>query len=89
MPNLAPVVKYSTAYTDEERAIIAGYLLRQRQGTLDALASSVRGAEITTDIGQENQRRYYQICEAYSRFLLFWAGYQVEKNQMYAPPPGM
>ena len=83
MPNLAPVVKQGNEYTDAERAVIAGYLLRQREGTLKALASSERGAQITTDIGQENQRRYYQICEAYSRFLLWWIGYPVMKNEMY------
>jgi hypothetical protein len=80
---LAPVVQSAGLYTPEEKAVIAGFLLRQRQGTLQALASSERGAQITTDIGQENQRRYYQICEAYSRFLLDKVGYQTAKNRMY------
>lgn len=81
--NLAPLVLRPSEYTDEERSVIAGYLLRQRQGTLAALASSERGAVLTSDIGQEQQRRYYQICEAYSRFLLYWIGYAVPKNKMY------
>jgi hypothetical protein len=84
--NLAPVVLRPSEYTDEERAVIAGYLLRQRHGTLAALSSSERGAVITSDIGQEQQRRYYQICEAYSRFLLYWIGYAVNKNKMYGEP---
>lgn len=86
---LAPVSKRPSEYTDEERAVIAGYLLRQRAGTLKALSSSERGATITTDIGQENQRRFYQIGEAYSRMLLYRIGYEVEKNMMYGAPQTM
>ena len=82
--NPAPVALKPSQYTDDERAVIAGYLLAQRAGTLQALSSSELGAVITTDIGQEEQRRYYQVCEAYSRFLLYWIGYEVNKNQMYA-----
>lgn len=83
MPNLAPVVKQT--YTDHERAVIAGYLLHQRAGTLQALSSANRGLQITTEWGTENQLRHYKTCEGYSRFLLYWIGYQVEKGQMYVP----
>lgn len=81
MPQFAPVVKQT--YTDEERAIIAGYLLRQRAGTLEALASakvSVTLYEVDYSI---NQRRYYRDAESYSRFLLYWIGYETPKDQLY------
>lgn len=79
---LAPVVKRT--YTDEERAVIAGFLLRQRAGTLKALSSSDRYALITTDYGSVNQQRYYRDCEQYSRFLLAKISYPVAKGAMYA-----
>lgn len=82
MPNLAPVVKQT--YTDEERAVIAGYLLRQRAGTLQALSSTERWMEITTDIGPQRGVKYYSNCESYSRFLLYWIGYTVNRKEMYA-----
>lgn len=82
MANLAPVVKQT--YTDEERAVIAGYLLRQRDGTLRALASTERWMQITTDVGPQNGVKYYSNCESYSRFLLYVIGYQVKKGTMYA-----
>jgi hypothetical protein len=81
---LPPVVKPIGQYTPEERAVIAGFLLRMRQGTLSALAAADRGVEITTEYGMINQRWYYQICEQYSRFLLYDAGYPTAKNRMYA-----
>lgn len=82
---LAPIVQKPSQYTDEERAVIAGALLWHRAGILQALASSERGAVITNDIGQENQRRYYQILEQGNRFMLYWFGYETFKNRMYAP----
>lgn len=86
---LAPVVRRGPQYSDEERAVIAGYLLQQRRGTLQALSSSSREMEIDTEFGRYNQLRYYQICEAYSRFLLYWIGYEVNKGQMYGQPETM
>ncbi len=83
MPNLAPVVMRGPQYSDEERAIIAGYLLQMRQGVLRALSSSARYVEITTDYGAMKQLAFYQIEEQYSRFLLYWIGYPVEKGNMY------
>lgn len=85
--NLAPVVKSGTQYTDEERAVIAGYLLKMRQGTLTALDSSERGEKIQTDIGLQNQVKYYSNCEQYSRFLLYWIGYEVMRKRMYYGEP--
>lgn len=83
MPQLAPVVK--DQYTDEERAVIAGYLLRQRAGTLQALASSDRYATLDNGYAPVRQQRYYRDAESYSRFLLYWIGYEVQKGQLYNP----
>lgn len=80
---LSPIVKKVSQYTDEERAIIAGYLLKQRAGTLLASQSSERGAQLELDIGLDKQAVYYRNAEAYSRFLLYWAGYPVHKDRMY------
>lgn len=82
MAQLAPVVKRK--YTDEERAVIAGYLLGKRAGVLKALSSSFRYAELTKEFGAENQLRYYQLAEAFTRWELYWIGYTVQKDQMYA-----
>jgi len=87
--NLPPVSLRPSEYTDDERAVIAGYLLRQRSWTLQALASSDRMAEISTDYGRVNQQRYYQACEQYSRLLLYRIGYAVEKKGMYGQPAGV
>lgn len=81
MATLPPDVRKN--YTDEERAIIAGYLLHQRLGTLKALSSTTKGAEIETDIGLQEHAKYYSNCESYSRFLLYWLGYEVQRNMMY------
>ena len=83
MPQLAPIVK--SQYTDEERAIAAGYLLHMREGLLKALASTKRADEITLDGEFIKTYRYYRIGEAWSRFYLFWLGYETPKNQLYTP----
>jgi hypothetical protein len=83
MPQLAPVVK--TQYTDEERAVIAGYLLHRRQGLLKALASVDLANEISVDGYFVKTFRYYKIAEAWNRFELFWIGYETPKNQLYTP----
>ena len=83
MPQLAPVVKET--YTDEERAVIAGYLLGKRRGLLQALASTERATEINVDGYFVKTYRYYRIGEAWSRFYLYWAGYETGKDQLYTP----
>jgi len=73
-------------YTDAERALIAGYLLHHRAGTLQALSSC---SSIPAEIDGGSMAtcgRYYRDAEAYSRFLLYWIGYPVGKGRMYAPP---
>lgn len=85
--NPAPVVKRGPDYPDDIRAEIAGYLLHMREGTLRALESSERGAKIQTDIGLQNQAKYYSNCEEYSRFLLYWIGYEVMRKRMYYGEP--
>jgi hypothetical protein len=81
MPNLAPV--HDGPYSDEERALIASYLLGKRAGTLQALAS-VKGLPPGSTYGWgEGSLSYYQHAEAYSRFLLWWIGYPTQVNQMY------
>lgn len=79
--NLPPVK--SGPYTDEERALIASYLLWQRQGTLDALNSVGSAPPGGTENWGEGNQRYYKNAEAYSRFLLYWIGYKVPKGGMY------
>jgi hypothetical protein len=80
---LPPLVLRPSEYTDEQRAVAGGYLLGMRSGTLQALASSEKGVLIATDIGLQNQIKYYSNCEEYSRFLLYWIGYQVYRKKMY------
>ena len=79
--NLPPIVQ--PPYTDEQRQLIASYLLHMRAGTLSALSSSSRKIEIDSAIGVGRERQYYTNAESYSRFLLYWVGYQVRKNGMY------
>lgn len=85
MPQQPPFVPM-LGYTDEQRSLIAGFLLHFREGTLKALASlgSVK-AGITSGMA-EAEYRYYVHAEAYSRQLLFYVGYPVAKDEMYAPP---
>lgn len=79
--NLPPDIRQT--YTDRERAVIAGYLIRKRVGTLQALRSARSIKPDTTDGWAEGSVQYYQDAEAYSRFLLYWIGYQVGKDQNY------
>jgi len=84
MPFPLPVPPYP--YDDETRAIIAGYLLHHRAGTLDALRSVGHPIAGQTEGWAEGNYHYYQAAESYSRFLLYWLGYPVQRNQMYEPP---
>jgi len=77
-----------SAYQPDERALIAGYLLHQRAGTLKALESYGSIPADTTELLAERGYDYYLRAESYSRFLLYWIGYPVQRNQMYVPPPG-
>jgi hypothetical protein len=81
MPNLPPT--QMPPYTDAERALIASYLLQKRVGLLQALRSVEHAPPQSTDGWGEGNQRYYRDAEAYSRFLLWWIGYPVNKNQMY------
>lgn len=83
MPQLAPIVK--DTYTDDERAIIAGYLLGKRQGILKALESTDKMQETNVDGYFIKTYRYYRIGESWSRFYLYWIGYETAKNQLYTP----
>lgn len=81
MPNLPPIE--IGPYSDQERALIASYLLHQRAGTIAALRSVQAGLPHDTLGWSEGGSQYYTHAEAYSRFLLYWIGYPVAKNQMY------
>lgn len=81
MPNLPPL--HYGPYTDEERALIASYLLLQRAGTLSALESARSVTPGTTEGWAEGNERYYTNAESYSRFLLAGIGYKVKKDMMY------
>lgn len=83
MPDLPPI--HDGPYNDAERALIASYLLHQRAGTLAALGSSSKAPAGSTEGWGEGNVNYYKHAEAYSRFLLYWIGYPVQKNQMYIP----
>jgi hypothetical protein len=80
-PPLMPEV-----YTDYERALIAGYLLRMRHGTLQAKGSVGSPPAGSTEGWAEGNFLYYKDAERYSRFLLWWIGYPVGKDQMYVQP---
>lgn len=80
---IPPIVKPPGQYTDQERAVIAGYLLFMRAGTLSALSSS---EQIPKHVGRgfgEQSYWYYADAESYSRFLLNDIGYRVGRRQMY------
>lgn len=66
--------------SDRDAAIIAGYLLRQREGTLMALDSTEYADAITDDDIGDFGATYYRYAEAYSRFLLWKLGYSVPKG---------
>ncbi len=86
MPQRPPVY-WPQPLTDEDRALIAGYLLHHREGTLEAL-SSLGSVVSGLNAGQfDIMYRYYRSAEAYSRFLLYWVGYPVEKGKMYEVKP--
>jgi hypothetical protein len=84
MDILPPVIKET--YTARERAIIAGYLIRMRSGTLRALASVGSAVQGATAGWAEGNQRYYRDAERYSRYLLYWAGYEVAKGENYEAP---
>lgn len=79
--NLPPIIKES--YSDAERALIAGYLVRKRTGTLKAVESTGSVTQGTTEGWGEGAFRYWKDCERYSRYLLFYVGYPVLKNKNY------
>lgn len=83
MAQYAPVVK--DQYTDEERAVIAGYLLKRRNGLLKALASTNKADEINIDGFFTKTYRYYRSAESWNRFELYWVGYEVPKDGTYTP----
>jgi hypothetical protein len=85
MDVLPPVIKET--YTPAERAIIAGYLIRMRGGTLRALASVGSATQGETSGWAEGNQRYYRDAERYSRYLLYWAGYIVAKGENYEEVP--
>jgi hypothetical protein len=74
----------SATYSDEEAAIIAGYLIRMREGTLQALQSGEYADQLTPDIPDITGKEYYRHAEAYSRWLLYWIGYPVAKNEQWS-----
>lgn len=81
--SLPPVVR--PHYSDEEAAIIAGYLIYHRDTLLLALESTTH-AEITRpDYPGASGAEYYRHAEAYSRYLLYWIGYETGTNQQWAP----
>lgn len=79
--NLLPIIKDS--YTDAERALIAGYLVRKRSGAIKALRSVGSIIRESTEGWAEGSFRYYRDAERYSRYLLFWIGYPVERGKNY------
>jgi hypothetical protein len=82
---LTPVVK--SEYTARERAIIAGYLIGKRAGVLRALSSVGAATAGATSGWAEGNQRYYRDAERYSRFLLYYVGYEVEKGKNYEEVP--
>jgi len=81
VPQVEPIT--DKVYTDPERALIAGYLIHMRAGTLQALHSTGHPKLGSTDGWGEGTFRYYQDCERYSRFLLHWIGYDVQRGKNY------
>jgi len=70
-------------YTVDQYRYIAGFLLRQRAGILQALESVTSGPASMIPLWQSPQARYYRDAESLTRYLLWVCGYGVEKNQMY------
>jgi len=75
-------------YTDEERALIAGYLLRMRAGTQRAKDSVDRAPPNQTGGWGEGNQRYYRNALQYSSFLLSWIGYLPNGQTAPQAPPG-
>jgi hypothetical protein len=82
---LPPLVK--SEYTARDRAIIAGYLIKMRAGTLRALTSVGAATVGATSGWAEGNQRYYRDAERYSRYLLYWLGYETEKGRNYEEVP--
>lgn len=82
---LPPIVK--DGYTDLERALIAGYLVRKRTGTIKALRAVGSAKRESTEGWAEGSFRYYADAERYSRFLLYYIGYPVAKGLNYGEEP--
>lgn len=76
---------YTGDFSDDERSLIAGFILHFRRGILQA-AESV-GAEAAQQLPEWSARSqaYFANAESVTRFLLYEIGYPVQKGQMWSP----
>lgn len=81
-PSLVPPV-WTGQLNQQQRALIAGFLLHSRQGILDALTTMHDPIVDQIIEWSGPTRQYYVAAEAYSRYLLWLIGYPVQRNQMY------
>lgn len=84
MPEM-PAPWYTGTYTPAQRAMVAGFILHFRRGFLDASASAGAPAADQIPPWRDETRRYYRDAESVTRFLLYWIGYPVARDQMWEP----
>ena len=78
---LPPIVQ--DTYTVDQYRYIAGFLLRQRAGILQALQSVADPSAAEIPAWQDPQVRYFRDAESLTRMFLWQCGYPVEEGGMY------
>lgn len=73
-------------YSDEERALIAGYLLHMRSGAAQAQTSVSTPPSGSTEGWAEGNQRYWTDALRAIDWLLYWIGYRPDGSEIIPWP---
>lgn len=71
--------------TGRDRALVAGYILHYREMILSALEFGALADPTLLPEWLNPTMDYYQRAEEVTRWLLWWTGYRVARDQMWDP----
>ena len=72
--------------SDGDRALIAGWIVVQRAGTLVALEKAMQSREYDVPWWADPMVSYWSAVERIERMWLHFLGYEVQENANWKPP---